>query len=227
MAAVLEKYEPDVIMLQEADGMMGLLPLLEEAKNRLIIVGYHSYNALRMLQNLLMAVYEKGHPRQGYKLGTDEYAPARAMVERLLLVTGSRLLPANCFHCRKSRPLAPEALEKAGMNPEPGHLYHHYVTLGCNACGHTGFTGKEPIFEVMPVTPAILDACEAWLQAADESGDPAASEEINRAHDDARANLAETARREGMRPMRLVALDKVLEGGIRLNSTLVETPELD
>jgi len=222
--AIALAHDPDVLMLQEADGMRGLLPVLEEARNRLLIIGYHNYNSISMLRLLMSAVYRKDEISQAFEAGTGEYTAARALAERLLLVTGSRLLPRLCPHCRVAHTLDPGALQKAGMTSRQGHNYHHYGTTGCEACGHAGFAGLESVFEVLPVTPAVLEAAEACLRAADGNRDETDPDELDTAYLDAQRALEQTALREGMRPMRHVGLDKVLEGKVRLKDVLMKTP---
>jgi type IV pilus assembly protein PilB len=81
-------------------------------------------------------------------------------VERFLLASGvigviaQRLVRKLCTECRESYPADPATLRTLGL-PEDKELTLHR-SMGCETCQHTGFFGRTGIFEVLKVSPEIV-----------------------------------------------------------------------
>jgi general secretion pathway protein E len=88
------------------------------------------------------------------------------MADSLLSILAQRLVRVLCEHCKEPYP-AREADEMRLREvlpdlPSPVTLYHN---KGCDKCGHTGFRGRQGIFEVLPVSEAIRSAIVAGKDA--------------------------------------------------------------
>jgi len=213
--------DPEVLMFQDLWHHEDLLPALQQADRRLVICGYHRFSAVFALRSLLQAVchgLDKEKDHSEFLSPQDQILP-EALAQRLLLVTGSRLLPRLCPHCSVSYPLEVASLGKTTWEPPAGKTLVHFGTRGCTACNHSGFAGTEGIFEVLEVTPAIRTMI-SWFKKADDMYGDAEGD-----YDKPERLLESRAMEEGMRPMRHVALDKVLEGKIRLRHVLQEIPK--
>jgi type IV pilus assembly protein PilB len=110
----------------------------------------------------------------------------------VILITAQRLARRLCPHCKEPADIPPEALLRAGFTEEDlDGSWQPYRHVGCEHCKNTGYKGRVGIYQVMPI-----------------------SEEISRiimkngtAHD-----IADQARREGVRDLRQSGLLKVKAG---------------
>jgi type IV pilus assembly protein PilB len=77
------------------------------------------------------------------------------------LIMAQRLVRKICTNCKVEEKLPPEALLDIGL--KPGTTV--YRGQGCDRCGGNGYSGRQGLYEVMPVTPSIrdmiLDRCSA------------------------------------------------------------------
>jgi type IV pilus assembly protein PilB len=108
------------------------------------------------------------------------------------LITAQRLARRLCAKCREPAELPEEALLSAGFTPsELDGSWAPMHAVGCPACKSTGYKGRVGIYQVMPV-----------------------SDDINRIimkNGDA-IDIADQARREGIRDLRQSGLLKVRQG---------------
>jgi type IV pilus assembly protein PilB len=58
-----------------------------------------------------------------------------------------------CKDCKEVEVVPADTLSDIGINPET-ICYHG---AGCDTCGDTGYKGRQGLYEVMPMTPAIRD----------------------------------------------------------------------
>jgi len=110
----------------------------------------------------------------------------------VILITAQRLARRLCANCKKPIDIPKEALLRAGFQEEDlDGSWQPYGHVGCDACKNTGYKGRLGIYQVMPI-----------------------SDEISRiimkngtAHD-----IADQAKREGVRDLRQSGLIKVKKG---------------
>jgi len=120
------------------------------------------------------------------------------------LVVAQRLVRKVCGECKEPYQVDEQHLVPYGHTALGLGQCTLYATKGCSACNFTGFRGREAIYEVMPVTPAIRDLITAT----------AASGEIRGA-----------ARNVGMRTLREAGLMKVIQGGTTIPEVLRVTTD--
>lgn len=126
-------------------------------------------------------------------------------------ITAQRLVRRICPGCRTEIEYRTEVLRSAGLeagadagrNGHPDTAWTFYRGAGCDACGGSGYAGRQGLYEVLPMSPSIRR-----LVLAGASG-----EEIER-----------RAVAEGMVTLREDGLLKVRQGIVTLDEVLRETP---
>jgi type II secretory ATPase GspE/PulE/Tfp pilus assembly ATPase PilB-like protein len=110
-----------------------------------------------------------------------------------------RLVKVLCPGCKAEVPVGEEE-RRLLSEPELARLKRVYRSAGCRECHQTGYTGRQPVFEVMPIqTPGMRQVI-----LTENSGD----------------RIAEQAVREGMVSLREAALDLVARGETSLPEAL-------
>jgi type II secretory ATPase GspE/PulE/Tfp pilus assembly ATPase PilB-like protein len=85
-------------------------------------------------------------------MGIPPYLVSSALVG----VVAQRLLRRVCKYCKEQHPAIPEEMVLLGLDPNQDP-----VTLvrakGCQNCNNTGYSGREGIFELMPLTEEMKE----------------------------------------------------------------------
>lgn len=130
--------------------------------------------------------------------------PSYLIQQTLLGVMAQRLLRVLCHQCKKPRIMEDEewqALTKPFKLSKPSHIYQ---AEGCIDCRHTGYSGRIGIYEIFETSSAlkklIVEDCDSTL-------------------------LQKQAIRDGMRPLRLGAVEKIAAGITTIEEMLRVTPE--
>jgi type IV pilus assembly protein PilB len=116
------------------------------------------------------------------------------LASTLEIIVAQRLVRKICESCRESNAFSDKVI-KQKYPDAAAYLSGKQVTLyagrGCGACGHTGFTGRTAIFELINITPAM--------------------EELMLKHPSTR-EVAELARKEGSKTFFEDGIEKVKAG---------------
>jgi type IV pilus assembly protein PilB len=120
----------------------------------------------------------------------------------MLQVIAQRLLRKICQRCKTEVEYDRNVLIEAGFSEEEADEATLYRGTGCEACGNTGFYGRNAIFEIMQVTRKIKAAIAADLPAD---------------------QIKEIAMTEGMKDLRRAALEKVKAGVSTLEEAIQNT----
>ncbi|MCA1657711.1 MAG: Flp pilus assembly complex ATPase component TadA [Verrucomicrobiaceae bacterium] len=107
----------------------------------------------------------------------------------VIMACAQRLVRRICTNCREEFVPEPEIFERLGMEAPEGAVFYH--GSGCDRCKHRGYLGRVAIIEALPVSEAIRRLI------------------IKRASS---AVVKNQAISEGMRTLRMVGIDKALEG---------------
>jgi type IV pilus assembly protein PilB len=110
----------------------------------------------------------------------------------VILITAQRLARRLCPQCKKPADIPHEALLRAGFTEEDlDGSWKPFVHVGCDHCKGTGYKGRVGIYQVMPI-----------------------SDEISRIimKDGTAHDIADQARREGVKDLRQSGLLKVKAG---------------
>ena len=122
----------------------------------------------------------------------------------VILITAQRLARRLCPQCKEPADIPHETLVEAGYRDEEiDGSWVTYRPVGCSACNN-GYKGRVGIYQVMPI-----------------------SEEIQRSilRDGSALDIAEQARREGVRSLREAGLHKARIGLTSLEEVLAVTNE--
>ncbi|MEO5755024.1 MAG: ATPase, T2SS/T4P/T4SS family [Chthoniobacterales bacterium] len=107
----------------------------------------------------------------------------------VIMCCAQRLVRRVCVNCREEFLPEPEMFERLNMEPAEGATF--YQGVGCDRCKNRGYSGRAAIIEALPVTESIRRLI------------------IKRASATVIKNQAIT---EGMKTLRMVGIDKAMEG---------------
>ena len=123
----------------------------------------------------------------------------------VILITAQRLARKLCVSCKRPLDIPKPALLRAGFTEaELDGSWTPYEHVGCEACKNTGYKGRTGIYQVMPISEAINRIIMTNGNAID---------------------IAEQARREGIRDLRQSGLLKVKQGVTSLEEVEAVTNE--
>jgi type IV pilus assembly protein PilB len=120
----------------------------------------------------------------------------------VILACAQRLVRRICPNCREEMIPEPELFEKLGM--ADGEQYTFYQGAGCDRCKRRGYSGRAAIIEVLPVSETIRRLIIKRSSAA---------------------VIKNQAVSEGMKSLRMVGIDKALEGITTLEEVYRVTAE--
>jgi len=112
-------------------------------------------------------------------IGIEPYLVASS----LHLVMAQRLVRRLCPKCKESYPISGVLLPEK-LKSEAAKTKVFYKSIGCEACGKTGYLGRMAIYEIMGITPRIEqlvlqkassaevhdEACRSGMVTLEESG---------------------------------------------------------
>jgi type IV pilus assembly protein PilB len=107
----------------------------------------------------------------------------------VIMACAQRLVRRICANCREEFVPEPEMIARLGVEMPEGAVFYH--GSGCDRCKHRGYLGRVALIEALPVSEAIRRLI------------------IKRASS---AVVKNQAISEGMRTLRMVGIDKALEG---------------
>ncbi|MCG8466933.1 MAG: type IV-A pilus assembly ATPase PilB [Gemmatimonadetes bacterium] len=71
------------------------------------------------------------------------------------LITAQRLVRRICTNCKVETSYLPEVLRSAGIKGSEVDDYVFYRGEGCDSCGGSGYAGRQGLYEVLAMSPAI------------------------------------------------------------------------
>jgi len=120
----------------------------------------------------------------------------------VILITAQRLARRLCPHCKTPTEIPPQALRDAGYSDDELRAsWVAYRAVGCALC-NSGYKGRIGLYQVMPISEAIQRII---------------------LHDGDVLEIAEQARREGVRTLRQAGLHKAKLGLTSLEEVLAVT----
>jgi type IV pilus assembly protein PilB len=120
----------------------------------------------------------------------------------VIMACAQRLVRRICTNCKEEFVPEPEMLERLGVGLAEGALFYH--GHGCDRCKGRGYLGRVAIIEALPVSEAVRRLI------------------IKRA---SAAVIKNQAVSEGMKTLRMVGIDKALEGVTTLEEVWRVTAE--
>lgn len=181
------RQDPNIVMVGEIrDRETGDIAVKAALTGHLVLSTLHTNDASTTTTRLV-------------DMGIEAFNLAAA----LRAITAQRLVRRICRRCRTEADYPAEVLRPLGLDTGTGAAWVLSRGAGCDACGGSGYAGRQGLYEVLPMSPAIRR-----LVLAGASG-----EEIER-----------RAVAEGMVTLREDGLLKVREGIVTLDEVLRETP---
>jgi len=183
------RQDPDIIMIGEIRDLETAEIAVQAAlTGHLVLSTLHTNDAPATVSRLM-------------DMGVDDYL----LTSTLVGVLAQRLVRTLCTHCREPHVLEADVAREIGL-PRVGAAERPtiYKAVGCKECSGTGFTGRQCIAEMMPLSEPIRRLIMQKANASD---------------------LRREALAEGMQPMYDDGLRKVLAGTTTLEEVLRATRE--
>ncbi len=133
------RQDPDIILIGEIrDKETVEIAIKASLTGHLVLSTFHTNDAPSAISRLLY-------------MGIERYLLASS----LNLVIAQRLVRKICSNCKEKVTLADEVLSRLKISAEQaaGAVFHR--GKGCNSCQGTGYSGRLPIFEFLPVDKDI------------------------------------------------------------------------
>ena len=185
----LMRQDPDIIMVGEIrDHETAEMAVQAALTGHLVLSTLHTNDAPTAISRLL-----------------DLGLPTHLLKATLNGVMAQRLVRTLCTACRKET--APDAetwaeLTRPFATPMPKTIYQ---PGGCLECRNTGYAGRQGVYEIMPLTNALLSEISADTDIQ---------------------QIRQAAVKQGMKPLRLAGAAKVAEGITSIEEVMRVTPEL-
>jgi type IV pilus assembly protein PilB len=120
----------------------------------------------------------------------------------VILSCAQRLMRRICSHCKEPLTYPPKMFEDLGIDPGIFEGVQLYRGRGCDRCKNSGYAGRMAIIEVMPVSDQIRKLIIARSSTRE---------------------MGKLAINQGMKTLRMVALDRARDGISTLEQVLVTT----
>lgn len=132
------RQDPDVIMVGEIrDAKTANMAIRAALTGHLVLSTIHTNSAWATISRLI-----------------DMDIPAFLIASTLNVSVAQRLVRKLCPHCKAEKTISktdfPEHFEI------PKDLRSQYTATGCNQCYHTGYIGRKAIYEIIPITKALV-----------------------------------------------------------------------
>jgi type IV pilus assembly protein PilB len=133
------RQDPNIVMVGEIrDSETGSIAVKAALTGHLVLSTVHTNDAPSTVDRLV-------------DMGIEPFLVAAS----LNLVLAQRLVRKICQKCKAPVDLPPEALRELGISEAEGKSLTFYKGRGCSSCNGTGYSGRQGLFEVMPITPEV------------------------------------------------------------------------
>ncbi|MFA5251706.1 MAG: GspE/PulE family protein [Phycisphaerae bacterium] len=144
------RQDPDIILIGEIrDKETVDIAIQASLTGHLVLSTFHTNDAPATITRLIF-------------MGAEPYL----LSSSLNLIVAQRLIRKICEHCKSQIELPEEVVKQLKITPEQTRSAVFYRGRGCKACEGTGFLGRLPIFEFLPIDD---DMRKELLNRADES----------------------------------------------------------
>jgi type IV pilus assembly protein PilB len=188
-AAALKAFlrqDPNIIMVGEIrDLETGSIGIKAALTGHLVLSTLHTNDAPSTITRMV-------------DMGIEPFNVASAVN----LITAQRLVRRICSGCKEPVVYPDVYLRAAGITPEQAASTTFYRGKGCDTCGGSGYKGRQGLYEVMAMSPALR---RMILQEAST------------------ADLQAQAVSEGMLTLRMDGMQKVARGITTLEEVVKET----
>ncbi|SFW68288.1 type IV pilus assembly protein PilB [Sinomicrobium oceani] len=133
------RQDPDVIMVGEIrDVKTANMAIRAALTGHLVLSTIHTNSAWATVSRLI-----------------DMGVPPFLIASTLHVSVAQRLVRKLCDTCKKEMPVTRSIFPENFKIPDS--LKTHYKATGCNACHHTGYSGRKAIYEIIPITTGLAE----------------------------------------------------------------------
>jgi type IV pilus assembly protein PilB len=174
------RHDPDKVMVGEIrDEETAQIAINSALTGHLVFTTVHANNVIDVIGRFL-------------NMNVDLYN----FVAALNCVLAQRLVRKLCPICKRVYVPSDEEFQISGLHPAVKHEHKFLMSVGCDACNHTGYRGRTAIHELLDMTDEIKEMIIARRPGS----------EIRR-----------QAQKEGLSSLRAAALKKVYSGQTTLH----------
>ncbi len=135
------RHDPDKIMVGEIrDTDTAQIAIQSALTGHLVFTTVHANNVIDVIGRFL-------------NMGVEPYN----FVSSLNCVLAQRLVRMLCTVCRRPYQPGTEELLESGFRPEEHRDRVFYMSIGCDACNHTGYRGRTAIHELLDLSDNIRE----------------------------------------------------------------------
>jgi type IV pilus assembly protein PilB len=168
------RQDPDIILIGEIrDNETAEIAITAAQTGHLVLSTLHTNTAVGALARL-----------------SNLDVPPFHVASALLGVVAQRLIRTLCQHCKQPYTPGLQEIQELGLTAEEGSP-QFYRSAGCAFCRHTGYKGRQAVYEILTITPEIRR-----LIHQESSED----------------DVTHTASQQGMKTLRQQGIRYVLEG---------------
>lgn len=133
------RQDPDIIMVGEIrDVDTASMAIRASLTGHLVLSTIHTNSAWGIVSRLI-----------------DMGVPAFLLANTLNATVAQRLVRVLCPSCKQQEPFDRQLYPKKFIPSR--QVDTHYVAKGCEACYHTGYRGRQAIYEIIPVDQVLAD----------------------------------------------------------------------
>ncbi|MGI9055066.1 MAG: GspE/PulE family protein [Pyrinomonadaceae bacterium] len=174
------RHDPDKVMVGEIrDEETAQIAINSALTGHLVFTTVHANNVIDVIGRFL-------------NMNVDLYN----FVAALNCVLAQRLVRILCQTCKRAYTPTDEEIAESGLLPEEKNRHKFFMSVGCDACNHTGYRGRTAIHELLDMSDTIRE-----MIIARKSG----------------AEIRRQAQSEGLSSLRKAAVKKVYAGQTTLH----------
>lgn len=132
------RQDPDVIMVGEIrDAKTANMAIRAALTGHLVLSTIHTNSAWATISRLI-----------------DMGIPSFLIASTLNVSVAQRLVRKLCLDCKKEEVISEDVFPSNFEVPKD--IKTHYKAIGCDHCYYTGYSGRKAIYEIIPITKALV-----------------------------------------------------------------------